>query len=954
METDDQIPDKDGHDDELDIAVLSSGDGTNVTLSVPPESNRTHPSMDTSLSGNTNSQSAGNIAVNTKLEGQLSEVKTAEEFDKQLEHHLSEVKAAADFDKQLEGQFPKVKVAESLQSDDVTDKVKIDSSNSDISLIGTLQSTSCDEIVLRNTDVDNISSMDTKDLTPQLPKCDDLTIMTLESDGEDLLTELDRELASKELDADNTTCGNISSEHADHSFKLSDNMKNSTDLASLPVYKEVKKQNEELIKEQEKMKLEIERLNKAVKESNMKLSASETDIYVAKIKKLELTISNQQTELEQTKHRLELHDTSAKKAVAALQNELRLQVDKAKRIEEEAGKEKERMTIKYAQSEQKNIKLQQSHSRLELQIKDMLREREVMIGRFKVIKAEKQKLQEQYDAKVAEVSSLKKELEKEKEAKLTLDVKLKWHQNKLKTEYDKNKELMLKIEDLQRKLKEAKEETEVMRHDYHEMIKTYQESDEIRSNSLEKQVKVKDEELQQHLQEKTDQEEVHTAVVKELDVLKKKHRDAIEELRTLKDKVTCLEAERITQEHTMDKFKETLQSQKYENKQLNDKLAQFDAVSKELISAESRIKQLEAELAELQDVNKELLIDMEGCSKRESEHLIFSQKISDKNAQLQSENNSLTHKLHAVMQEQQRLASLCELLEEKVVKLEKELMEEKRLRKEDVQSLTSSLESKSRAVEELSRTIEEEKDENRTLKRKHNAYTKDLLRQLHQTRKRLEQYEQNHVPSERDSLSVGSRTSSTGSLDTLGNSGNLGTNQSGNSAMSSAAVSCHNAITHQEEEPPIVEVVEVDKQMLLDKIVRLQKAHARKNEKIEFMEDHINQLVADIQKKTRIIQHYLLLEETGSLSPEFMDKHKAQLAKKGGIMASLYNSQSQDGTMSLELSLEINNKLQAVLEDTILKNMTYKDNLMTLGEEISHLSQENRRLQLQAMKQPTS
>ena len=66
-------------------------------------------------------------------------------------------------------------------------------------------------------------------------------------------------------------------------------------------------------------------------------------------------------------------------------------------------------------------------------------------------------------------------------------------------------------------------------------------------------------------------------------------------------------------------------------------------------SAESRIKQLEAELVQLQETNKELIIDMEGCSKRESEHLIFSQKMSDKNAQLQSENNSLSHKVSSKM-----------------------------------------------------------------------------------------------------------------------------------------------------------------------------------------------------------------------------------------------------------------------------------------------------------------
>lgn len=44
---------------------------------------------------------------------------------------------------------------------------------------------------------------------------------------------------------------------------------------------------------------------------------------------------------------------------------------------------------------------------------------------------------------------------------------------------------------------------------------------------------------------------------------------------------------------------------------------------------------------------------------------------------------------------------------------------------------------------------------------------------------------------------------------------------------------------------------EVDKTVLVERIVRLQKALARKNEKIEFMEDHIKQLVEEIRKKTK-------------------------------------------------------------------------------------------------------
>lgn len=41
-------------------------------------------------------------------------------------------------------------------------------------------------------------------------------------------------------------------------------------------------------------------------------------------------------------------------------------------------------------------------------------------------------------------------------------------------------------------------------------------------------------------------------------------------------------------------------------------------------------------------------------------------------------------------------------------------------------------------------------------------------------------------------------------------------------------------------------------------------------------------------------------------------------------MASVYGSRALDNNMTLELSLEINRKLQAVLEDTLLKNITLK------------------------------
>ena len=55
------------------------------------------------------------------------------------------------------------------------------------------------------------------------------------------------------------------------------------------------------------------------------------------------------------------------------------------------------------------------------------------------------------------------------------------------------------------------------------------------------------------------------------------------------------------------------------------------------------------------------------------------------------------------------------------------------------------------------------------------------------------------------------------------------------------------------QEYPEVRVIEVDKQMLIEKIVKLQKAHARKSEKIEFMDDHINQLLEEVKKKAKLV-----------------------------------------------------------------------------------------------------
>lgn len=85
-------------------------------------------------------------------------------------------------------------------------------------------------------------------------------------------------------------------------------------------------------------------------------------------------------------------------------------------------------------------------------------------------------------------------------------------------------------------------------------------------------------------------------------------------------------------------------------------------------------------------------------------------------------------------------------------------------------------------------------------------------------------------------------------------------------------------------------------------------------------------LVAELQKKSKVVQYYMMRDQAGALTTSKSDENKSQLAKYGGgVMSAIYSGiKGSNQSMTLELSLEINKKLQAVLEDTLLKNITLK------------------------------
>ncbi|KAJ6669039.1 hypothetical protein lerEdw1_007848 [Lerista edwardsae] len=642
------------------------------------------------------------------------------------------------------------------------------------------------------------------------------------------------------------------------------------------------------------------------------------------IKQLEARVEDLQKEVKAAKDKLVSQDAAAKNAIQQLHKEMAFRTDQANKKCEEARQEKEAMVMKYVRGEKESLDLRKEKEVLERKLRDANKDIEKHINKIKQLSQEKARLHQLFETKEGEATRMSREIEKLKEDINSHVIKVKWAQNKLKAEMDLHKETKDRLKEATAKLTQAKEEAEQIRKNCQEMIKTYQESEEIKSNELDVKLRLTKGELEKQLQEKSNHLEVHHAKIKELEDVKRTFTEGMDELRTLRTKVKCLEDERLRTEDELSKYREIINRQKAEIQNLLDRVKIIAQLQEQHQRDEQELNSLKEEVDSLNSLMTDFQKDIDGSRKRESELLVFTEKLTSKNAQLQSETNSLQMQVDKLVYSETESQTQLELVRQAKDELARKLQKEEELHRNNVQMMQAELASQQKELADLNTQADELKDELVTQKRKHAANLKDLTKQLQQARRKLDQLENGNY--DKEVSSMGSRSSSSGSLNARSSNEDRSPENSGSSV----------AVDH---------FPEVDKTILIERIVRLQKAHARKNEKMEFMEDHIKQLVEEIRKKTKIIQSYILREEAGTLSSEASDFNKVHLSRRGGIMASLYTSHPADSGLTLELSLEINRKLQAVLEDTLLKNITLKENLQTLGTEIERLIKQQQELE---------
>ncbi|XP_028391499.1 coiled-coil domain-containing protein 186-like [Dendronephthya gigantea] len=723
---------------------------------------------------------------------------------------------------------------------------------------------------------------------------------------------------------------------------------------------ELREQLNDSLKECGCLKRDLENVIQEKKDLQIKVSSSNDEndtnykLLEEKVKTLETKHADCEKELTVTKDKLYAHDMAAKKAISSLKKELTLRVDQVTKMYEDCLRERDGLTQKVSQLTEEKQEISKMQDAVDKKMLEMAKENEKLQQLVKKIQADYKSCQASLLDQEKEIIEKQKEVDKVQEDINAHVVKVKWAQNKLKSELDAHKETKTKLTQTLQKLKEAKEEGEQIRADCQAMIKQYQESEEMKSISLDQELKQKESELQKRRISSATQDENNKNLSQELNKRKEEVKNLTEEKNNLNAKLKNLDEKVAKYALAISTYEKTVVNQRKEIDNQITKIEELEKLRSLLFNSDESNQKLIMEKLQLTDTVNELQSEMAAVHAKESELLDFMEKMTAKCTQLQSTLSVIQAQNEAMNKENEELKTKCSDLESDNKRLSSSLKSETQAKRVQESELQGKLEEKTKAVQELATSLEDVKNDLKVTKKKNAAHLKDITRQLQQSKRKVDSLEKNS--NSKDRLDSDSRTSSSGSLDKADNvtphsSMNnthyppasppaYGINNGGvslynsNDLMSTEVEvktkSSHNKISNHE--------LDHEKSIMLSKICELQKVHAKKCEKLDFLTEHNNTLVDEIAKKNKIIQNYMMKEDSGQLTSTDYDEKKAKLAKNRGVMSSVYSSKATDSTMTLELSLEINSKLQALLEDTILKNITLKESIETLGDEVARLS----------------
>merc|ERR1712071_590819 len=223
--------------------------------------------------------------------------------------------------------------------------------------------------------------------------------------------------------------------------------------------------------------------------------------------------------------------------------------------------------------------------------------------------------------------------------------------------------------------------------------------------------------------------------------------------------------------------------------------------------------------------------------------------------------------------------------------------------------------------------------ERRSEQRGFDGKLRNLKRELTKTAKELEAYKNGarHIGVQMSRDRAGSVMSTEVNVETMSNSSRTSSERNHNHATASPNGSSRQPLSsptpgslNGDRSAAYAQYEAIEKPLLIDKILRLQKLHHKKNEKIENLMSQQDDQAKSQKKQQLVIKHLLYKiprDQQDGKSVESASKQKRALAQENP-----------------KLLVEMNSMLQELLEDTIGQNAALKDNLKSLGAHLSSSS----------------
>ncbi|XP_028167730.1 coiled-coil domain-containing protein 186-like [Ostrinia furnacalis] len=505
--------------------------------------------------------------------------------------------------------------------------------------------------------------------------------------------------------------------------------------------------------------------------------------------------------------------------------ELEAKLDAMGKRVELAEREKDAAVMRYASVECAGIEARRAADRAAAAEKAAKTEADLLNNKLKSAHSEKQRICQLYDDKCHELSNSEREAAKLREDIKELEGRLKWTQSKLRMEMDAYKDSAERVEKLTQQVSELEAAKDAA---------ATSASDGAKAKQLEAELKESQAALILCRHERDELEKKFTTASQQLDTCVKERDIANEALARSTAEVEELKIRNLQ-----------LEEEAAELAALRAQAALADTLSAQLQRETERWSRAEASLSEARAL-------AETCARREAGALEHAARLTAQHVALSQAARSHHDTVQALTADNASLRERATSLEQEIAALQSALGDAAERRHKENKVLARKVAELTEEVAEANKKLEWEKGEIGVLKKKHASAIKELNRELQRALKRCEQLEAKLPPPDAPST----RTGSVSSL------------SSGESAPQ------EDRLQNGHADVPDIQVREPDRQALIERIVSLQRAAARRAERCEFLEEHAKQLTGELRAKANLLRHLLCSMPAGAVASQDRDANK--------------------------------------------------------------------------------